>query len=352
MSNPNIARRTELALYFKGVNISGDLTPYLQDMSYTDNEEEKTDDISLTIDDREGVWMNNWLNTKNEDKTQRAFKGTEIHPVIVQKNLFTDGKDRVHDCGTFEIDSVDYSGPPAKITIKATSIPYTSTLRQTKKNKVWENCTIEYIGKTIAETDGFGFMYLSTAKTKYARKEQVDRSDIEFLQSLCTSAGISLKVTSKMIVMFDAAEYEAKDPVKTIKAGRGNIINYKFNSKTANADYYACTVSYTDTNGNEIEGTYTAKSKTEETQELKITQKVSSKAEAVELAKKYLRARNRGETTASFTLYGDVELCAGITVQVYGYGEFSGKYIIEQATHSITGGYTTSIKLRSCLEDY
>ena len=37
---------------------------------------------------------------------------------------------------------------------------------------------------------------------------------------------------------------------------------------------------------------------------------------------------------------------------VYGYGEFDGKYIVEQAQHSITGGYKVQIKLRSVLEGY
>ena len=51
-------------------------------------------------------------------------------------------------------------------------------------------------------------------------------------------------------------------------------------------------------------------------------------------------------------MVGDVDYVAGITVRVYGYGEFNGKYIVEQATHSITGGYKVQIKLRSCLEGY
>ena len=80
--------------------------------------------------------------------------------------------------------------------------------------------------------------------------------------------------------------------------------------------------------------------------------KVSSQAEALELAKCQLRQRNKGETTAEFTLAGDVDYVAGITVTVYGYGEFDGKYIVEQAQHSITGGYKVQIKLRSVLEGY
>lgn len=438
MSDRNRARRTEIKLEFKGVDISRDLEKYLQSMTYTDNEEDKTDDISITLDDRGSKWLTKWLNTKNATKTvqgsakkeiavgdivqfkggsvyissmaanptvnrgasrckvtikngnahplhlisedgarvygwlnaadveggesgqpqqekeRKAFKGTEIHAVIIQKNPFSDGKDKVHDCGVFEIDSVDFSGPPDKLTIKATSIPYSSTLRQTEKTKVWENSTLKNIGAAIAQNNGMQLMYISSYNPTYKRKEQLNISDIVFLQTLCKGAGISLKVTSKMIVMFDAAEYEKKPEVKKLKKGKKNILSYKLSTKTTDTEYVKCTVSYTNPITKEkIEATYTKPGGGgENAQELKIEEKVNSKEEALILAGKYLRAKNKGETTAQITVIGDVDYCAGITVRLYGYGEYDGKYIVETATHNLTGGYTTDLKLRSCLEDY
>lgn len=438
MSNRNRARRTEIKLTFKGVDITRDLEKYLQSMTYTDNEEDKTDDISLTLDDRGSKWLTKWLNTKNATKTVRgsakkdiavgdivqfkggpvyissmaasptanrgasrckvtiknsnahplhlisedgarvygwvnaadveggdagqlqqekerkAFKGTEIHAVIIQKNPFSDGKDKVHDCGVFEIDSVDFSGPPDKLTIKATSIPYSSTLRQTKKTKVWENSTLKNIGAAIAGNNGLQLMYLSEYNPTYKRKEQLNISDIVFLKKLCKGAGISLKVTSKKIVMFDAAAYERKPEVKKLKKGKKNILSYKMSTKTTDTEYAKCTVSYTDPVTKEkIEATYTKSGGGgENAQELKIEEKVNSREEALALAGKYLRAKNKGETTAQITVTGDADYCAGITVRLYGFGEYDGKYIVETATHNLTGGYTTDLKLRSCLEDY
>ncbi|MCM1217497.1 MAG: contractile injection system protein, VgrG/Pvc8 family [Lachnospiraceae bacterium] len=438
MSDRNRARRTEIRLTFKGVDITKDLEKYLQSMTYTDNEEDNADDISLTLDDRGSKWLTKWLNTKNATKTvqspakkdiavgdivqfkggpvyissmaasptvnrgasrckvtiknsnahplhlisedgarvygwvnaadvegaetgqpqqekeRKAFKGTEIHAIIIQKNPFTDGKDKVHDCGVFEIDSVDFSGPPDKLTIKATSIPYSSTLRQTKKTKVWENSTLENIGAAIAGNNGLQLMYLSEYNPTYKRKEQLNISDIVFLKNLCKGAGISLKVTSKKIVMFDAAAYEKKPEAKKLKKGKKNILSYKMSTRTADTEYVKCTVSYTDPVTKErIEATYTDPGGGGgNAQELKIEEKVGSKEEAMALAGKYLRAKNRGETTAQITVIGDVDYCAGITVRLYGYGEYDGKYIVETATHNLTGGYTTDLKLRSCLEDY
>ena len=54
MSNKNYARRTVVKLYFKGADISKELSKYLLSLSFTDKEEDETDDISLSLDDREG----------------------------------------------------------------------------------------------------------------------------------------------------------------------------------------------------------------------------------------------------------------------------------------------------------
>ena len=89
------ARRTVVRLTFAGVDISTDINKHLLSLTYTDNEEDKTDDLQLSLDDREGVWLGNWLNTPG------ASKGVEISAVIVQKNWESNGKDRVLDCGVF-----------------------------------------------------------------------------------------------------------------------------------------------------------------------------------------------------------------------------------------------------------
>ena len=71
MSDKTLARRTAVKLYFKGRDISKDLSKYLLSLSYTDKEEDETDDISISLDDREGKWIKDWLNT-NKTEIGRA----------------------------------------------------------------------------------------------------------------------------------------------------------------------------------------------------------------------------------------------------------------------------------------
>lgn len=436
MSNKSdLARRVEIKLVMEGVK-GMDVNKYLTSMTYTDNEEDKTDDLQIEIDDREGEWLSKWLangeeadatrvadqevkqsktvkhtvvkgdtlskiaqtylgsasrhpeiaaenniknpnliyagqvltitiegeikkETSNKSAEQEAGepKKTEIHATIIQKNWNSDGKDRVLDCGVFEVDSVDASGPPARVAIKGTSIPYTSTIRTQKKTKAWEKIKLSTIANEIASINGLQCMYESDYDPIFTRKEQVQQSDIVFLQGLCKDMGISLKVTSKTIVLFDAAAYENKPTVLTLKRGESDIVNYRFSTNLNDTAYSSCRVSYTDPNTKKtIEYTYKPK-KTETTKEgtgqvLEINEKVKTREEARQLAMKRLRQKNKAEYQASFTLVGNALLVAGVTVKVVGFGAFSGKYIVETAEHQVTKGYKTNVKLRKVLEGY
>ena len=81
---------------------------------------------------------------------------------------------------------------------------------------------------------------------------------------------------------------------------------------------------------------------------------VTSNAEARKQAEYKIREANKGEKSGSFTMPGDVSLCAGLTVNVAGFGDFDGKYIIEQSKHSISrsSGYRTTIQLREVITGY
>lgn len=345
MSDKNKARRTKLKVIIDGADVSADVTKYLLSASYTDNEEDKTDDFQLDLDDRDGIWLNKWLKDQ--------LKGMELSAVVVQENWNSNGKDRVLDCGVFEVDSVDTSGPPAKVSIKATSIPYSSTLRTQKKTKAWENIKLSAIAAEIAGKNGLACMYESSSDPLYTRREQVQESDIAFLQGLCKAAGISLKVTAKIVVLFDAQTYEQKDAVRTIKRGEADVASYRFGASSHDTAYSKCHVSYTDPKTKQtIEYTYTPRNADKTGQVLEINEKVTNREEARQLAMKRLRQKNKGEFTAEVSLAGDVRLVAGVTVELAGYGAFDGKYIIETAGHTLTGGYKVSLKLRRVLEDY
>lgn len=349
MSDSTLARRTEIAVKIDGVDISLDMNKFLLQMTYTDHEEDKTDDLQISLDDREGIWLTDWLNREGEET-----KGAEISAVIIQKNWESDGKDRILDCGVFKIDGLDASGPPSAAAIKATSLPHSSAVRTATQTKAWENIKLSALAGEIAKKNDMKCMFESSFDPLYTRREQVQVSDIVFLQGLCKDAGISLKVSGSIIILFDESDFENKEAVREIRRGAADVKSYRFSSGTNDKSYSRCHVSYTDPiSGKTIEYTYKPKNAPKVGQVLEVNEKVKTREEARRLAMKRLRQKNKNEFSAEFTLVGDTRLVAGVTVTVIGWGMFDGKYIINTATHGVTGsGYTLQIKLRRVLEGY
>ena len=279
-------------------------------------------------------------------------KETVVQATIVAKNWDGDS-DKTLDCGVFALDTIKHSGPPATCTIKCTSLPFSSTVIQTKKSKAWEGYNLRGIASEIASTNGLGCMYESDINPEYERVEQITKPDITFLQSLCQKAGLSLKATNNCIVIFDQAKYEQRDEIMTIEWEKSGYTSWALDTGEADTEFASCRVSYTTPSGDVIEGFAYIEDYNEEdenNQQLEVTAYVESAADAAQMAKKYLRLHNKFEKSASFTFPGNPDLCAGCTVVLSGFGLWDGKYMITQAKHSIGGSYTTQVKLRRILE--
>ena len=357
MSNANLARRTKAEVAFDGVNITNSIRPYLLSISYTDNEEDTSDGIQIKLQDKDDLWLQGWLDDAIECA---AAEQLAMDVVFVRENWNSDGGDVVLSCGEFELDSVQCAGPPNTISIKGTALPFSSKIRQTKKNKAWEAYYLSGIAKEMAAASGLTCMYESDNDPYYERVEQINMSDIAFLSKLCHDAGISLKTTSKIVVMFDQQKYERTAPVRTFARRDRSYISYNLDSGSAGTQYASCRVSYVNPQtGQCIEATVTAEDlsgskKGKSDQQLEVSAKVETVEEARKLAAKKLREVNKFGRQVSFTVPGDPALVAGVTVMLSGWGGWSGKYIIKSAVHKLdgSGGYTTQVSLRRVLEGY
>lgn len=345
MADKVLARRTTVSIAFAGTDITDDIRPYLTSITYTDDEDDLADDLKIEVQDRDSVWLEHWL----EEAVEAAAGGKlSISAEIKPENWMKDGTLKT---GAFELDSVTASGPPAVVSINATSLAFSTSIRQTKKSKVWENYTLSGIASEIAAGGGMICVFESSYNPPYDRVEQTKQSDIDFLKKLCQDAGISIKVTDGKIVLYDQAAYEAKAPVLTIEKGaKGGYTKYKLSSGSAETQYAKCRVSYQDpSTGQCIEGT-AEDGDISGDQCLEVTARVKSAGEAQTLAKKYLRLHNKLAKTATFTVPGDVGLVAGVTVELKGWGGWDGKYIATKATHTVgSSGYITQIQIRKVL---
>lgn len=331
------ARRAEVVLVYEGADISRDIAPFLIDFTYTDNSHGKDDELSVTLEDKEGVWRGPW----------HPEKGAAIRASIIVRNWDDEGQVLSMPCGSFEIDEVACSGPPTRVSLKAVSTAVGSSAKREQKTKAWEDIPLSGVAGEIAGRHGLALSWDSPSDPFYSRKDQVEKSDLLFLRGLCEEAGLALKVTDGKMVIFDEKEYETRAPGSTIVFGDGRMISYRFRSKCAQV-YKGARVKYHHPVQDETFDVYVDdEDELESGETLQINEAVDSEAEAEALAAKKLHEKNKSETTGTFELMGDLSLVGGVTVGVAGFGVFDGTYFVERASHKVSrGGYSTSLELR------
>ena len=74
------------------------------------------------------------------------------------------------------------------------------------------------------------------------KKEQVQQSDIRFLQTLCHAEGKALKITALSVVIFDKQDYDGKPPIKTITYGSSDILSFNLSTNMKDTAYTSCHV--------------------------------------------------------------------------------------------------------------
>lgn len=339
----------------EGKDISEDVSKYLISMSYTDNLSDAADDVTLTLEDRAQLWMEDWF---------PEGEGNMLDITIHTYNRITikDGEAIFH-AGKFEIDEVEIVGFPSTVQIKGVSVVGESSLRGTRRNQTWEKISVWKCAADICERNNLSLIWDCAENPNLDHVEQADESDLAFLLKICKDNGMSLKIMAEQIVIFDDAKYEAQEPIITVykpgvKAELDGktmplrwLLSYNMRAKTRDT-YGSCRVKYQKGKKKEvIEGAFTIPGK-EKGRVLFVREQVENTAEAERLAKKKLREANKEEVTGSFSTIGNTNFAAGTTLLLKNFGKFDGKYLVTKVSHSVTTSYTTSVDIRRCLDGY
>lgn len=337
------SRRTFLDVTYNKQNIKAELEEHLKDWTYTDNLSGQIDDLQIVLEDVEHKWLSNWFPTK----------GSLLEAVIYKKYW----KDQIikTKIGKFEVDEIDASGNPSEVTIKALSVPESSSsIRGEEKSKAWEKTTLKVVAADIAKRNKLKLYYQANENPKKDRFEQESETDLAFLYRLCNDEGFCLKITNNSIVILDEADYEKKAAVATINRlskvdDEIQVLNWSART-TLSGTYKSCRVQYFDAiKKKTIKASYTPPNPPKVGRTLVIKEEVKSVAEAQRLAKKKLREANKEATTVNLTVTSEKHLDAGMTVNLRMFGKFDGKYIITQVIHSQA---TVQLSLRKCLVGY
>lgn len=330
-------RRAIADISYMGANITTAIAPYLKSFTFNDNEG-KSDEIQIELEDRERKWQGPWL----------PQKGDTIDATILLKNWHKEGQDAQLKCGLFYVDEVSFKGPPDAINIKALSVPFAEGGKDTKHTRAWENAPLTTIMGDLSSSAGLALFY-DAPDFIYDRVEQDKKTDLAMAKELAKKEGLSVKVTDGKMVVYDELAYESKGPITTLKRGSSNIESYNFKVTAAEEQYKKVELTYWDGKKKKnIKYVYDVPG-VKDGPTLKVNKYAKSMEEAKRWAQKEARNKNKSSKSGDMTLMGDETMVQGVVVEIAEFGAFDGKYFIESASHKVTGGYTVNIKLREVL---
>lgn len=330
-----MSRRAFVQVNINAADITGDIAGDVLSISYTDNAAQDADDIAISLQNRSKTWLYDWY--PQEGATLRA-------------KIITQGWTGKLNCGRFIIDDVSMSGRPLQTDIKGIAMPVDTEFSGVKRNRTWSKATIKEVAASIADKNKIPLVYSAEYNPVIDFVSQKDTCDKEFLYNFCEKYGLTMKLYSNRIVVYDMVELESKKAIMTLR--ESDMLSWNAHSTIADTGYTACTVKYTTKSGQTLEYTYEINGKTRKVYEH--TEKVGSLAEAQRVARAKLREVNMAQTTFTCSLPGNTKLVSGVCVNIRGFGNFNGKYFIDKSTHEISGsgGYVTSIEMHKVMVDY
>lgn len=316
-------------IIYEGKNITADIAPFLTAFTFTDNSENNADDLSITLQDRNSVWLNEWMPSKGDTISASISSGRYV----------------MH-CGSFEIDEISYSFPPRTITLKAVSCAVSKQSALENHNRTWYDTTLQAIAQDIATSGGLSLFY-DAQDYPLEQREQFHSPDLPFLQQLCSSFGLSVKISTGKIIIFNENDYDSHDSADTITPDSSRLLSASFTSKSAKIFRKSHVKFHHPIKNETYEAEYEDSDEEGSERELEIFERVDSQEQAQQVARQSLIRNNSKEITATLSLIGNSLYLAGLNISLDGFGMFTGKYFIDKVTHSVgPGGWTASLSLK------
>lgn len=311
-------KQIEISLTYNNHDVTEDFSKYLQSVTYTDYEEEQSDELIFQLKDNDELFQNNWWLDKGSKLSFKAgLKDTQT-----QVNF-----------GTFTTDEAEmtFSTTGDFLSIKALAATSNSPVR-TSNTRYFENKTLVQIAKYFGNIYGFKVVG-SQGHVNVGRVNQVNESDLAFLKRISKTYGYIFKLTDGLLT-FTAIDTLTNSDVLFI-LNKEDIAELRL-TDTNTKVYKSCQVKYFNPKTKKLIS-YTA-SRNTGVDTLKLNIKCSSKDEAKRVAEANLKNGSK-EIKGTITLKDiNTLFFAGVNFEIKGFGRFDGKYHIKSAIHNISNG--------------
>lgn len=328
METAKPVKNPQVIILYNKEDITKNISSYIQSVTYTDYEKDQSDELSITLNDYDGYFQNDWYPEKGDKiSAQIGYEG-----------------EKLLDCGVFTIDEpeLDISTEGDTFVIRALAASINQKIRERTHNS-YVNKTLVDIAKQIGKKHGY-VVKGSAGFIKIPYAVQCNETDLAFLKRLASSYGYIFKLTDTVITFIPVENLENSKSI--LKISRADIEQASLRD-TATKTYSACSAKYLNPKTGKLV-TYTARSnKTGIKKEtLKLDGRYATKAQAKAATEAALRRGSKAVTGNIDFKSGQINAIAGVNLEAELKNRFSGKYHITQSTHTVTQeDYKTSIEV-------
>lgn len=333
------SRKSSVLLKYNETNATKVITADMEGFSWTDCASGEADTISLTLNNRTLKWL----------KGSRFPQSTDFIKMSIRVvHWRTQSDNRTEYCGKFAVDEVEANGFPNTVDIRAISIPIHTGFNVTPRNKTYKKTSLKAILSEIAKRASISLQYLASNHS-VDEVSQDGNTDMEFAFSLCSDYDLSIKIYNAKLVVYDQTRYERRKKSFTLdRSDLGGNSAYRL-TRSIGKTYDGVKLEYQNKKGKKIMYRYVIPGK-KGTRMLFVSESADSAADAERKAKAKLAQNLRESVTGTFKLMGDPRYQACKVFELTGFGKFNGRYFIDKATHSKSGGaYTTTIECHRCV---
>jgi Bacteriophage probable baseplate hub protein len=322
-------RATAWVLTYAGVNITADVTGMVTEITYTSEEQHRTDEIEVRLEDGDRRWQGPWFPAYGSTVTlQIGYAGETLLP-----------------CGSFQIDEIELSGPPDTVHLKAIAAGVVPAIR-TPSSAKYEGQTLAQIAATVAAKHGFTVVNApGVAGLSFARRTQHHETDVQFLRRLANEYNYDFSIRGTQLIFFARTALETMPAVLTVQ--RTDVTKFELKGKSRRV-YSAARVSYQNPATKTL---ITAKATDPDAttgDTLDIPERAESTTDAQARAAAALHRNNMSQETMNLTLPGTTKIVAGNNLVIQGFGGNDGTYLVTKARHKLerSSGYTTEAEGR------
>lgn len=313
-------------ILYNGKNITKDISENIISITYTDKEEGESDELEISIEDSEGLWLDEWF----------PVKGDKIEVEI------SDGI-AVLKCGVFEIDEPAFSGSRsgATVSLKGLAAGVKKNLRS-KKGSNHENKTLREIANTVASRHGFKVQGIIPNIT-IGRSTQRKETDLEYLRRISYNFGLFFSVRNETIIFTSIYEIEKGSAAFTLF--KEDLLSYSITDKTTGT-YKQVKQRWHNPAKKKVIN-HEANGESESSDVLEINHRAENEQQAEAIGKAALHRANSITKEGSVSVPGNLLFVAGNNFSLQRLGKLSGKWHIKQSTHTLNrGGYTTDGEIK------